>query len=212
MCPSVKPFIDDVMSSSKKNDKSIEANCNELLWEIADLIIYSKYPEIYDANVEFPWDIDEIVPPQNLQGKAVIDAGAGPGKLSFLLAQYAKTVFAVEPVGGFRRFMKEKIKNVELVNLFVVDGVLDSLPFPDSSIDYLFTSNAIGWNIGAELCEIERVLKPNGCAIHLFKTDDNEVDAMKKLHNVLVSSEWNYQFDRFQNTTGCKMKYRKTTT
>ena len=212
MCPAVKPFIDEVMSSSEKNDKTVEANCNDLLWEIADLIVYSKYPEIYDANVEFLWDIDEIVPPKNLQGKAVIDAGAGPGKLSFLLARYAKTVFAVEPVNGFRRFMKEKIKSENLKNLFVVDGVLDSIPFPDSSIDYLFTSEAIGWNIGAELREIERILKPNGCAIHLFKNADIEVDDIKKLHDVLISSEWNYQYVRFQNTSGCKMKYRKTIT
>jgi hypothetical protein len=58
-------------------------------------------------------------------------------------------------------------------------------------------ANAIGWNLEAELREIERILKPIGCAIHLFKAD-TEVDAT--LHDVLVSSEWNYQNDRLQNT------------
>ena len=69
MCPTVAPFIDEVLGASDTSAKSIGANCDDFLWEIADLIVYSKYPEIYDANIEFPWDIDEITPPQNLQGK-----------------------------------------------------------------------------------------------------------------------------------------------
>ena len=121
MCPSVKPFIAELMGSSEKNDKPVEANCNDLLWEIADLMAYSKYPEVYNANVDFPSHIDEIIPPRNLKKKVVIDAGAGPGKLAFLAAQFAKTVFAVEPGFGFRRFIREKASRESSKNLFVVD-------------------------------------------------------------------------------------------
>ncbi|MCP4162417.1 MAG: class I SAM-dependent methyltransferase [Deltaproteobacteria bacterium] len=82
----------------------------------------------------------------------VIDAGARPGKLSLLLSQFAQTVYAVEPVSGFRRFIRQKIHERNITNVYTLDGVLDSLPFPEHSIDYLMTSQAIGWNLQAELC------------------------------------------------------------
>ena len=92
MCPSISNFINDILKEKTiKNNKTIDENCNELLWEIADLIIYNKYPEIYDAKVDFDWDIDEIILPQFLKGKVAFDVGAGPGKLAFLAAQFAKT-------------------------------------------------------------------------------------------------------------------------
>ncbi len=210
ICPSIKLFINEILEEKGTNNKTIEENCNDLLWEIADLIVYNKYPEIYDANIDFPWDIGEIISPQLLSGKIAIDAGSGPGKLSFLLSQFAETVFAMEPVRGFRQFIKDKIKDENMNNIFVVDGFLDSMPFPKNSIDYLFTSNAIGWNIISELNEIERILKPDGCAIHLFKDAETDIDAVNKINDTLTSSEWNYKCERYQSTSGCKLKYHKT--
>ncbi len=77
MCPSVESFVNEILQEEDSGDKTAEQNCDDLLWEIADLIVYSKYPDVYDTNVEFSWEIDEIVPPKHLQGKAVIDAGSG---------------------------------------------------------------------------------------------------------------------------------------
>ena len=207
-CPSIRTFIDDVLSRGG-NNKTVEENCNDLLWEIADLIVYSRYPEVYDADTGFPWDIDEIVPPGDLKGKIVIDAGAGSGKLSFPLARYAGAVFAVEPVSGFRRLIRGKIQNGNTENLFVVDGFLESLPFPGSFADYLFTSNAMGWNPDAELSEIERILKPGGCAVHLFRNTEADNGTMDYLHRILVSPEWHYRGEKFQSPSGCKIKYCK---
>jgi len=212
MCPSISNFINDILKENADvtNNKSVEQNCNDLLWEIADLIIYSKYPEIYNANVEFAWDIDEIISPQLLKGKVAIDVGAGPGRLAFKVAKYADTVFAVEPVRGFRQFIKEKASRENVKNLFSVDGFLDSIPFPDNSVDVLMTSEAIGWNLEDELREIERAVKPNGYVIHLFKNADADVEAGKKLHNFLTSSEYNYECKSFQDTSRNKLKYHKT--
>jgi SAM-dependent methyltransferase len=210
MCPSVKSFIDEILERNVDIDKTINESCDDLLWEIADLIVYNKYPEIYNENIDFPWEIDEIISPQVLKGKTVVDAGAGPGKLSFLLAQYAETVYAMEPVRGFRQFIKDKIKNKKVKNVFVIDGFLDSIPFPENSVDYLITSNAIGWNIMGELSEIERILKPDGCTIHLFKDADTDDEAVKQLNDILTSSDWNYSCERCKSTLGCKLKYHKT--
>jgi len=210
MYPPISNFIDSIIKENiaAKNNKTVDENCNDLLWEIADLLIYNKYPKIYDANVEFFWNIDEIISAKSLNGKIVIDAGAGPGKLAFKAAQFAETVFAVEPAQGFRRFMKEKARSENVKNLFIVDGFLESIPFPDKSADVLMTSQAIGWNLEAELREIERVLKPNGCAIHLFW--NSEPDSENMINDYLTSSEWNYSCTEYQVPKGIKLKYHKT--
>jgi len=69
------------------------------------------------------------------------------------------------------------------------------------------TSQAIGWNLEDELREIERVLKPNAWAIHLFK--DPDVEAGKKIHDSLTL-QWKYECTKYQDTSGWKLKYHKT--
>jgi len=163
MCPSIDPFITEVLAvDGKRRSETVEQICDDFLWEIADLIVYSKYPEIYDANVKFNWSIDEIIPVKNLEGKIIIDAGAGPGKLSFMAARYAEAVFAVEPAKGFRKFIREKADKENIKNIYPIDGSLGKIPFMNDFADILITSNAIGWNLEAELHEIERILKPGG--------------------------------------------------
>ena len=72
------------------------------------------------------------------------------------------------------------------------------------------TSQAIGWNLRAELKEIERVVKQNGCAIHLFKNADANSEAGTKIHECLTSSKWNYECTKYKDSTGWKLKYNKT--
>ena len=42
-------------------------------------------------------------------GKDVIDVGAGTGRLALTVAPLARVVFAVEPVGNLRTFLKVSI-------------------------------------------------------------------------------------------------------
>ncbi len=110
--PPIKDFIDTILDKHKPaiNQVQNEKYCQELLWEIADLIIYNKYPEVYDANVDLQWDLNEILPVKSLEGRIVIDVGAGSGRIAFKVAPYAKTVFAVEPISSFRAFIMGKAK------------------------------------------------------------------------------------------------------
>jgi SAM-dependent methyltransferase len=123
------------------------------------------------------------------------------------VAPFAETVFAVEPVTSLRRFIKEKATRENINNLYVMDGFLDSIPLPDSSIDVLMTSNAIGWNLEGELMEIERILKPGAYAIHLMQSD---VQTENPLHDMLVSTPWNYTFTRSEEAGGMALRYYKT--
>ena len=208
--PPIKSFINDILKENKKiNDKDlIDKHCDRLLWEIADLIVYNKHPEAYDKKVNFTWDISEIIPIEDLKEKVAVDVGAGSGMLTFLLANYASTVYAVEPIASFRNFIREKANKEKCSNIFAIDGFLDSIPFPENSFDILFTSNAIGWNLEKELQEIERVVKPGGQAIHIMRVSDNEIE--NPFHKRLISSDWNYNFFKYQDANGFKLKYVKT--
>ncbi|MCD4696788.1 MAG: methyltransferase domain-containing protein [Bacteroidales bacterium] len=209
--PPIDNFINSILKENKAvtNKTTIEKYCQELLWEIADLTVYNKYPEVYDVNTKFNWRIKEISSVALLRGKTIIDAGAGTGQLAFLVANTAKTVFAVEPVSSFRHFMREKALNEKVKNLYVLDGFLDCIPLPDNSVDVLMTSNAIGWNLEEELNEIERVVVPNGHAIHLLRTMNNDYTD-NPFHDILKSSDWNYACTDFSDSAGLKLKYFKT--
>jgi ubiquinone/menaquinone biosynthesis C-methylase UbiE len=207
--PSMAEFIDSVLKASSeiKDENLIKEYCEETLWEIADLLVYNKFPELYDKKVKFTWGIDEIIEKQSLAGKTVADVGAGSGMLAFLLARYAETVYAIEPISSFRTYIRQKAEKGGYRNLYPIDGFLDSIPFPGNSFDILFTSNAIGWNIEKELQEIERVVKTNGQAIHIMRV--SESDEVSSIHETLTSKEWNYRFSSIHGDSGLKLKYHK---
>jgi len=208
--PSIRDFIDSVLKQNKRiqDKRLIKEICEELIWEIADLIVYNKYPEKYDEIVNFTWSIDEIVPRGSLAGKIVADVGAGSGMLAFLLAEYAGTVYAIEPISSFRNFIRQKAAKNNCMNVYAVDGFLDSIPFPANTFDILFTSNAIGWNIENELKEIERVVKPKGQAIHIMRV--KEEMAENPVHDILISGEWNYKVIKIQEENRRRLKYYKS--
>ena len=208
--PSIENFINSVLNANDeiKDENLIKEYCDELLWEIADLIVYNKLPEIYDEKAKFNWSIDEIITKESLVGKVMADVGAGSGMLAFLLAQFAETVYAIEPISSFRIFIRQKATKINCRNLYAIDGFLDSVPLPDNTLDILFTSNAIGWNIKKELKEIERVVKPNGQAIHIMRVNENVTE--NPVHEKLISKDWNYKLSKTQDDNGLKLKYYKT--
>ena len=206
--PGIDSFLRRILQENEAVDDPdlIDSHCEEALWEIADLIIYNKHPELYDQKAPTKWDIKDLTSICSLQGKTVADVGAGSGRIAFLVAPHAHTVFAVEPLSSFRSFMKEKSKDQEVKNLFVMDGTLDAIPLPADSLDVLITSNAIGWKLDEELQEIERVVKPGGHAIHLIQAESTHEDPYEK---ILASAPWKYQFTRDLSENTLKIKYYK---
>jgi SAM-dependent methyltransferase len=162
----------------------------------------------YKDKTEYYYDIKIPFYKKFISGKVVADVGAGSGILAFLLAKYAETVYAIEPISAFRAYIREKAARLNCRNVYAVDGFPESIPFPDNSFDILFISNAIGWNIEKELQEIERVVKPNGQAIHIMRV--NEEVTENPVHGILISEKWNYTFSKMQESNKMKLKYIKT--
>jgi SAM-dependent methyltransferase len=138
---------------------------DELLWEIADLLVAVADPSTMDS-ASGDVGIEAITECQHLHG-VVVDVGAGTGRLAMAAARHADVVFAVEPVGRLRDWIRSSADRMGLTNVYVVDGFLDKLPFRDDSVDVLITRRALGWRPNAELREVDRVLAPGGGAVHL---------------------------------------------
>lgn len=145
----------------------LETSEQALLWEIGDLLVYDTAPELYDALPTNDRDFGVITELIDLDGKTVIEAGAGSGKVAFDAAGVARHVYAVEPVARLREFMRDKATATGTTNLYVLDGTLDAIPLPNDTADVLLTCRALGWRLDEELVEIERVVRAGGVALHL---------------------------------------------
>jgi len=208
-CPSIIDFIKNVMAGHRPEaDQQELAECSDkLVWTIADLLVYNKCPESYDALEFHNWDFHEVTTITPLYDKVVIDGGAGTGRVALEAAQFARQVFAVEPVSRLRQFIRDKASKAGLSNLFVIDGFLHSIPLPDEFADVLITSHALAWRLEDELREFERVTKKGGFIIHCPGTA--EVAAEEYQHSRLISSDWQYEFSRYREPDGWKRKYWK---
>jgi len=207
--PPIADFIDDVLAryGPAADQQELDAYIDRLVWEIADHLIYVKRPDAYDERAAIRWDFGEATSDVSIKDKIVIDAGAGTGRIAFAAAQSAHIVFAVEPVTSMRRFIREKAAMTGITNLYAIDGFLHAVPLPDRFADVVITSNAIGWQLEAELEEIERVVKQGGYAIHLFSSPTDAQDA--PLDASLTSSEWQYTCSRRQDQDSWRIKYWK---
>jgi len=177
------------------------------VWTIADLLVYNKCPEAYDKLEFHNWGFNEITAITPLEDKVVVDGGAGTGRVALEAAKTACQVFALEPVGRLRQFVREKTEQAGLNNLFVIDGFLHAIPLPDGFADVLITSHALGWRLEDELRECERIVKKGGFVIHCPGTA--EIAAEEDQHARLISAGWQYKFSRYKQVDGWKRKYWK---
>jgi len=205
--PPVAEYIQKVQDKygPAANRKDIAESSDRLIWEIAEMIIYNKYPEIYDTRAIPGWDFKDITSVVSLKDKIVIDAGAGTGRVAFKAVKDAGIVFAVEPCASLRQFIRKKAQKNNISNLFVIDGFLHAIPLPKGYVDVLITSNAIGWKLDDELKEIERVVKLGGYAIHLGSSPDTDDPLSKHL----TKPQWQYNYSKYKNNEDTIRKYWK---
>jgi SAM-dependent methyltransferase len=207
-CPDIAEFVDSMVRKHGADCAAdeIEACGDTLVWTIADLLVYNKCPEVYDAQPFHGWDFAEITSIVDLMGKIVIDGGSGTGRVALEAAETAASVFAVEPVSRLRDFIRAEAAKNGLDNLFVVDGFVDRLPFPSSFADVVITSHALGWRLDKELREIERVARRPGVIIHCPGT---AVGKEEDQHAALLGAPWHYDFSEYEEADGRKRKYWK---
>lgn len=99
-----------------------------------------------------------------VSGKAVVDIASGEGYGSFLLSRYAATIVGVDisPEAVLHARRKYKANNLD----YRV-GSCDNIPLANTSVDVVVSFETIEHHDRHEemLCEIKRILKPNGVLI-----------------------------------------------
>lgn len=207
-CPKITKYVNSLLIRFPGLVSPIDMVRYEdtVVWTIADLLVYNKCPEVYDQLPFHGWDFKEITSIVNLTDKIVIDGGSGTGRVALEAAKSASVVYAVEPVTRLREFIRLKAKQRNLTNIYIVDGFLHALPFPDKFADCIISSHALGWQLTDELAEFERVVKRPGTIIHCPGT---MVGREENNHQVLISPPWSYNFSLYEETDGLKRKYWK---
>jgi SAM-dependent methyltransferase len=89
---------------------------------------------------------------------AVLDLGAGTGKLTRVLAERYRDVTAVEPLANMRAMLERVVPGAT-----ALAGSAERIPLDDESVDGVFAAQAFHWfDKPVALPEIARVLRPDG--------------------------------------------------
>lgn len=89
---------------------------------------------------------------------AVLDLGAGTGKLTRALVPRFERVVAVEPDDAMREVLEEVVPGAESRA-----GSAEAIPLADGELDAVFSAEAFHWFAWDEaLAEIARILRPRG--------------------------------------------------
>lgn len=122
-----------------------------------------RWPEDYErGRPGWPPAVVDLpgVPPTS----AVLDLGAGTGKLTRLLTSTFGRVVAVEPADAMRRILATLCPEAD-----ALDGTAQEIPLPDASVDAVFAAEAFHWfEDERALGEIVRVLRPGGTLILMW--------------------------------------------
>lgn len=206
-CPEIKDWVIKVLSQAEQEYTMTDLRKSEVIVmnAINDLLVYVIDPELYDQLPFLGWDDKELTELIDLQGKVVIDVGAGTGRLTFLAAEEgAGAVYAVEPVENLRRYIKDKAREKSLRNIFPADGLITEIPFPDGFADVCLGGHVFGDDPEKEYLEMTRVTKSGGMVALIPGNNDRD----EGWHHYLV--EKGFQWSRFlEPTDGWKRKYWK---
>lgn len=207
-CPALNPWLDQVLSAEiKENPSKDEVRQAEIavMQTINDLLVYVVDPAIYDRQPFLNWDSNELLSVVDFSAKTVIDVGAGTGRLTLTVAPLASVVFAVEPVGNLRHYLKAQATKRGLRNVYLVDGLITDIPFPDGFADITMGGHVYGDHPKEECQELERVTKTGGMVILCPGNNDKDNAA----HEYLISR--GFRWSRFEEPgDGTKRKYWKT--
>lgn len=198
-CPELNEWLDKVMSGEEGTQPSnpeIRQAEMEILKTVNDLVVYVVSPDVYDSQPFLKWNSDELTTLVDFAGKRVIDVGSGTGKLALIATSKAKVVYAVEPVANLRVYLKKKAMELGLNNIFVVDGLIQDIPFEDEFADITIGGYVFGDQPDEEFREMMRVTKPDGTAILCPGNTDND----NNRHDFLIGK--GFEWSRFEEPGG----------
>ncbi len=154
-------------------DKELRKREIALLEAYETDVVYTE-PRIMETscNYIYAWEEKHLHALCDLNGKVVLDLGAGTGRLTFAAAKIAKRVYASEPVDRLREHMRMRIQTEDQKNIRVQDGIVTAIPHEDDTFDVVMCGHVVGDDYEAELTEMTRVCRPGGHLVICNGDDD----------------------------------------
>jgi SAM-dependent methyltransferase len=124
--------------------------------------------------------LDWLLPPG---ARAVLDLGAGTGKLTAQLVARGLDVMAVEPSDRMRAELERELGDQVAASA----GRAEEIPLPDGSVDVVLVAQAWHWVDPARAVpEVARVLRPGGRIGLLWNRRDERVAWVAALSEILT--------------------------
>lgn len=115
------------------------------------------------------------------RGLAVLELGAGTGKLTRTLVELGHDVHAVDPDEDMLAVLRRHLPDVR-----TSVGSAESIPAPDMTYDVVVAAQAFGWfDADQALPEIARVLKPGGTLALVDNRRDESIPWVRKLGRLI---------------------------
>jgi ubiquinone/menaquinone biosynthesis C-methylase UbiE len=207
--PPCSEYIDRCLALAQDDPNPEELRKAEIavLDKIQDWLVYALDPDRYDKQPFLSWDDASLLGMADYKDKVVIDIGSGTGRLAFVVASVASTVYAVEPVANLRRYLWKKREELGFDNVFPLDGTITQIPLPDDFADIVMSGHVYGDDPAAEYHEMARVTREGGLVI--LHPGTHAGSEQNKAHQYLLKQ--GFEFDTFEEPRdGTKRKYWKT--
>jgi SAM-dependent methyltransferase len=130
-------------------------------WGPEQLALFELMAQAIDPEERIPAAMQAAAP---LEGRKLLDVGAGVGDRTIVYARLAEHVYALEPDPKALPILRGRIKSSGATNVTVVPGGADSIPLEDGLVDVAYATWAYFFGPGSEpgLREVERVIRPGG--------------------------------------------------
>jgi ubiquinone/menaquinone biosynthesis C-methylase UbiE len=112
-----------------------------------------------------------------LDGRVLLDVGAGVGDRTILYARLAAHVYALEPDPEALPILRGRIKSSGASNVTVVPAGAGAIPLEDNCVEVAYATWAYFFGPGSEpgLQEVERVVQPGGDLVVVQNNGHDEV-------------------------------------
>lgn len=143
----------------------------------------TTFAQIREMRYAYQNYMHDAIPFTEMNGKAVVEVGAGAGVDAIEFARYGADVVAVEPTDTGAEATREHAEEAG-VDLTVYQTGGEDMPLPDSSVDCVYSFGVLHHipDIGPVLDEITRVLKPDGRFVAMVYNRDSLLFAYSILY------------------------------
>ncbi|MFC2030693.1 class I SAM-dependent methyltransferase [Chloroflexota bacterium] len=130
-------------------------------WGPEQLELFALMAKAIDPDGRIPSAMEELAP---IDGRVLLDVGAGVGDRTIVYARQATQVYALEPDAKALPILRGRIKSSGATNVTVVPAGAASLPIDDDSVDVAYATWAFFFGPGSEagLREAGRTTRPGG--------------------------------------------------